>query len=180
MYLHGTLHKENINLSYLTQTNARIMMNIGDAVPPVMFKATNGVASTFDRYHGKWIIIYFYPKDATPGCTTQACDFRDNDKEFAFLNAVVFGVSRDSLSSHEKFKATQMLPFELISDPEETLCELFDVIKQKSMYGKQVMGIERSTFIIDPQGIVRHVARKVKAKGHVDDILSVLKSLVCQ
>lgn len=155
-------------------------MEIGDTVPLVVFKATSGIKTTLSHYYGKWLVIYFYPKDATPGCTTQACDFRDYDKEFAFLNAVILGVSRDSIASHEKFKATQMLPFDLISDQEETLCELFDVIKQKSMYGKQVMGIERSTFIIDPNGLVRYVARKVKAKGHVDDILGVLKSLISE
>lgn len=152
-------------------------MNVGDTVPPVLFKATSGIKTSFGHYLGKWVILYFYPKDATQGCTTQACDFRDNDKEFAFLNAVILGVSRDNLLSHEKFKTKQMLPFELISDLDETLCELFGVMKQKSMYGKQFMGIERSTFIIDPQGIVRYVARNVKARGHVDEILNVLKGL---
>lgn len=152
-------------------------MDIGDTVPPVLFKATSGVNSNFGHYYGNWLVIYFYPKDATPGCTLESCDFRDNDKEFAFLNAIVFGVSRDTLSSHEKFKSKQNLPFELISDPEETLCKLFDVIKKKSMYGKEVMGIERSTFLVDPKGVIRHVWRKVKVSGHIDEVLSVLKLL---
>lgn len=152
-------------------------MERGEAVPSVQFKATGGVNTTFERYHGQWLVIYFYPKDATPGCTTEGCDFRDHDKDFSYLNAVVFGVSRDTLASHEKFKLQQQFPFELISDPDETLCQLFDVMKMKSMYGKQVRGIERSTFIIDPQGIVRHVWRNVKVRDHVKDVLVVLTSL---
>lgn len=152
-------------------------MNIGDPVPPIQFKATSGIHTTFGHYHGAWLVIYFYPKDATSGCTTEGCDFRDYDKEFSFLNTTIFGVSRDSLSSHEKFKSKQDFPFELISDGDEMLCNAFDVIKQKSMYGKEYMGIERSTFIVDPQGIIRHIWRNVKVKGHVDEVLSVLKSL---
>lgn len=151
-------------------------MEIGHNVPPVQFKATNGINTTFDNYRGQWLVIYFYPKDATSGCTTEGCDFRDHEKDFSLLNATILGVSRDSLSSHEKFKANQYFPFELISDPEETLCQLFDVIKMKSMYGKEVRGIERSTFIIDPDGILRHVWRKVRVKGHVEEVLSVLNA----
>ncbi|MBA2648395.1 MAG: peroxiredoxin [Legionella sp.] len=152
-------------------------MNVGDKVPLIQFKATNGINTNLDQFHGQWLILYFYPKDATPGCTTQACDFRDNDKEFAFLNAIVLGVSRDKLTSHEKFKASKNLPFELISDPEEMLCESFDVIRMKSMYGKQVRGIERSTFIIDPKGILQHEWRKVTVDGHIEEVLVVLQSL---
>lgn len=152
-------------------------MDVGNQVPSVQFKATNGLNTTLEHYRGEWLVIYFYPKDATPGCTIEGCDFRDNEKAFALLNANIMGVSRDSLSSHEKFKANQNFPFELISDPEETLCQLFDVIKMKSMYGKQVRGIERSTFIIDPNGSVRHVWRKVNVKGHVEEVLNVLRSL---
>ena len=152
-------------------------MEIGNQVAPVQFKATNGLNPTFEHYRGEWLVIYFYPKDATPGCTIEGCDFRDHEKEFSLFNASIFGVSRDSLLSHEKFKANQNFPFELISDHDESLCQLFDVIKMKSMYGKQVRGIERSTFIIDPNGILRYVWRKVNVKGHVDEVLSVLKSL---
>ena len=152
-------------------------MEILKKVPTVQFQATNGVNTTFDRYHGQWLVIYFYPKDATPGCTIVGCEFRDLEKEFSFLNATIIGVSRDSLSSHEKFKAKQNFPFELISDSEETLCQLFDVIKTKSMYGKQVRGIERSTFIIDPNGLLRHIWRKVSVKDHVKDVLNELRTL---
>lgn len=104
-------------------------MEIGNQVPPVQFKATNGVNTTLDSYRGQWLVIYFYPKDATPGCTIEGCDFCDHEKDFSLLNATIMGVSRDGLSSHEKFKANQNFPFELISDPDETLCQLFDVIK---------------------------------------------------
>lgn len=152
-------------------------MEIGEKVPQIQFKATNGLNTTFEHYRGQWLIIYFYPKDATPGCTIEGCDFRDHEKEFSLFNATIVGVSRDSLSSHEKFKTKQNFPFELISDPEETLCQLFDVIKIKSMYGKQVKGIERSTFIIDPTGILRYVWRKVSVKDHVQEVLNKLKTL---
>jgi peroxiredoxin Q/BCP len=152
-------------------------MNVGDMVPSVLFKATSGLNTSFERLRGKWLVIYFYPKDATPGCTTEGCDFRDSDKAFSMLNTVVFGVSRDSLSSHELFKSKQSFPFELISDPDETLCGLFDVIKMKSMYGKSVRGIERSTFLVDPDGVIRYVWRKVQANGHVAAVLEMLQSL---
>jgi|TARA_R110002126_G_scaffold239409_1_gene382633 peroxiredoxin Q/BCP len=153
------------------------MINPGDNVPPMQFKATNGLTTTCEHYRGSWLILYFYPKDATPGCTTEGCDFRDNEKAFSLMNATIFGISRDSLASHEKFKTKQDFSFELISDPDETLCQAFDVIRMKSMYGKQVRGIERSTFLIDPQGIVRHTWRKVRVKDHVTDVLQVLRSL---
>ncbi len=152
-------------------------MDIGDKVPAIPFKATQDVDTTFERYRGEWVVLYFYPKDATPGCTTEGCDFRDNEKAFSLLNATILGVSRDSLKSHEKFKTKQNFPFELISDTDEALCEAFDVIKMKSMYGREVRGIERSTFIIDPNGIVQHVWRKVRVKGHVDEVLQALTAL---
>lgn len=152
-------------------------MEIGEKVPPLQFKATGGLITNLDRYQGHWLVIYFYPKDATTGCTTQGCDFRDLEKEFSFLNAIIFGVSRDSLASHERFKAKQNFAFDLISDAEESLCQAFDVIKKKSLYGKEYMGIERSTFILDPKGIVRHIWRNVKVKGHVEEVLAVLKTL---
>ena len=123
------------------------------------------------------MVLYFYPRDATPGCTIEGCDFRDHEKAFSLLNALILGVSRDSMTSHEKFKAKQSFPFDLISDTDEVLCEAFDVIKLKSMYGKQVRGIERSTFLIDPQGIVRYVWRKVRVKDHVDEVLQTLKNM---
>lgn len=151
-------------------------MNIGDSVADFEFTATNNLNAHLKDYKGELIILYFYPKDATPGCTTEGQDFRDAYSQFRDLNAQLFGVSRDSLKSHERFKEKQNFPFELISDSEEQLCHLFDVIKMKSMYGKQVRGIERSTFIIDKEGILRHEWRKVSVKGHVAEVLATLQS----
>ena len=122
-------------------------------------------------------MLYFYPKDATPGCTTQGQDFRDQYINFKSLNTEIFGISRDTLDSHNKFKGNQKFPFELITDTQEMLCQAFDVIKMKSMYGKQVRGIERSTFIIDPKGALRHEWRKVRVPGHVAKVLATLKEL---
>lgn len=146
-------------------------MNQGQKVPNVAFEATNNLHGHFADYQGQYLVLYFYPKDATPGCTTEGQDFSDAYSQFKALNAQIFGISRDSLKSHELFKAKYLFPFELISDSTEQLCQIFDVIKLKSMYGKQVRGIERSTFIIDPEGIVTHVWRKVKVKNHVADVL---------
>lgn len=150
-------------------------MNIGDSLPNFSFTATNGVNAHLNDYQGQYLVLYFYPKDATPGCTTEGQDFRDAYPQFQTLNVQIFGISRDSLKSHENFKAKQNFPFELISDSEEQLCQLFDVIKMKSMYGKQVRGIERSTFIIDPQGKLAHEWRKVSVAGHVDAVLAFFK-----
>lgn len=152
-------------------------MKINDVVPNFEFKATNNLTAHLNDYQGQTIVLYFYPKDATPGCTTEGQDFRDAYPQFKTLNAQIFGISRDSLKSHEHFKAKQNFPFELISDNEEHLCQLFDVIKMKSMYGKQVRGIERSTFIIDGKGVLKHEWRKVSVKGHVEEVLNTLKSL---
>lgn len=151
-------------------------MNIGDLVVSNTFIATNGLETTFDKYRGQWIILYFYPKDATSGCTLEGQAFRDKYADFLAHNANVFGVSRDSLKSHANFKEKQCFPFELISDSDEKLCALFRVIKMKSMYGKQYLGIERSTFLIDPEGIIRHVWRNVKVKGHVEEVFDTLLS----
>ena len=151
-------------------------MNINDQVPNFTFKATNNLNAHLNDYKGQFIVLYFYPKDSTPGCTTEGQDFRDAYPQFQALNAQIFGISRDSLNSHGNFKAKQNFPFELISDPDEQLCQLFDVIKMKSMYGKQVRGIERSTFIIDGAGVLKHQWRKVSVKGHVEEVLRVLKS----
>lgn len=152
-------------------------MNLGEVVPNFGFHATNNLNANLNDFLQNYVVIYFYPKDATPGCTLEGQDFRDAYPQFIALHAHVFGVSRDSLKSHEKFKANQQLPFDLISDTDEQLCTLFDVIKMKSMYGKQVRGIERSTFIIDKQGQLAHEWRKVSVKGHVDDVLNILKKL---
>ena len=126
---------------------------------------------------GKKVVLYFYPKDATPGCTTEAQQFRDLHAKFVKAGAVILGVSRDSLKSHENFKAKQALPFELLSDTEETLCNQFGVIKMKNMYGKQVRGIERSTFLIDGKGVLRQEWRGLKADGHAQAVLEAVLKL---
>jgi thioredoxin-dependent peroxiredoxin len=152
-------------------------MNLGQTVPNFEFLATNNLNGQLQDYRGHPIILYFYPKDATPGCTTEGQDFRDAYPKFQALNAHIFGISRDSLKSHEQFKAKQQFPFELISDADEALCQLFDVIKMKSMYGKQVRGIERSTFLIDGNGVLVFEWRKVGVKGHIEAVLSAVKAL---
>ncbi|MDP3562351.1 MAG: peroxiredoxin [Legionellaceae bacterium] len=152
-------------------------MNLNEVVPSCPFNATNGLQANLNDYHGKWVILYFYPKDATSGCTLEGQDFRDMYSDFIAHNAVVFGVSRDSLKSHENFKAKQQFPFELISDSEETLCNLFAVMKLKSIYGREYYGIERSTFLIDPHGVIKKVWRNVKVTGHVADVLETLHNV---
>ena len=123
------------------------------------------------------MVLYFYPKDSTPGCTREGQDFRDNYAKFKRAGAEIVGVSRDSLKSHENFKAKQEFPFELMSDKDEELCQVFDVIKMKNMYGKQVRGIERSTFLIDKNGVLQHEWRKVKVDGHADEVLKAVKEI---
>lgn len=126
---------------------------------------------------GHNIVIYFYPKDNTPGCTTEGQTFRDLYKEFQKANTLIYGVSKDSLKSHENFKAKQDFPFELVSDPQEKLCKLFDVIKLKKLYGKEYFGIERSTFLLDKAGILRQEWRKVKVAGHAEEVLKAAQAL---
>lgn len=150
-------------------------MDIGQELPDFTFNATSNISAKLSDYKGQTLILYFYPKDATPGCTSEGQDFSAAYSQFQQLNAQIFGISRDSLKSHENFKSKQQFPFELISDSEGQLCQLFDVIKMKSMYGKQVRGIERSTFIIDPEGRLKQQWRKVSVKGHVDEVLNSLK-----
>jgi len=132
---------------------------------------TNDKTFTLSDYAGKNIVLYFYPKDNTPGCTTESIAFRDLHSQFQTANTEVFGLSRDNLRSHENFKSKLGLPFELISDPDEIICTLFDVMKMKSMYGKQVRGIERSTFLIDAKGQIMKEWRAVKVAGHVNEVL---------
>ena len=126
---------------------------------------------------GKNLVIYFYPKDSTPGCTTEGQDFRDNYKTFKKLNTDILGVSRDSVKSHENFKQKQSFPFELLSDPEEIMCKDFDVMKLKSMYGREYIGVDRSTFIVNAEGKVVKVWRGVKVKGHVAEVLEAVEEL---
>ena len=152
-------------------------LTLGDALPSLLVQATSGKTIDLATLTGKNVLIYFYPKDATPGCTTEAQDFRDLMPEFAQLNCEIFGVSRDSLNSHEKFKANECLPFELLSDVDEALCQAFDVIKMKNMYGKNVMGVERSTFLFNAQGQLQQEWRKVKAQGHAAIVLAALQQL---
>ena len=125
-------------------------------------QATSGQAISLSELKGQQVVIYFYPKDSTPGCTTEGQDFRDHYAQFQAANTLVFGVSRDSLKSHENFKAKQSFPFELISDKDESLCQLFDVIKLKKLYGKEYLGVDRSTFLIDKEGVLRHEWRGLK------------------
>ena len=139
--------------------------------------ATSGQTISLANLKGKQVVIYFDPQDSTPGCTTQGQGFRDQLEAFKAANTEVFGVSRDSLKSHENFKAKQAFTFELISDKEEALCQLFDVIKLKKLYGKEYMGVDRSTFLIDKDGVLRQEWRGVKVPGHVDAVLAAAQAL---
>ncbi|WP_095080355.1 peroxiredoxin [Pseudomonas sp. Irchel s3h17] len=139
--------------------------------------ATSGQTISLAALKGKQAVIYFYPKDSTPGCTTEGQGFRDQYAQFQDANTEVFGVSRDSLKSHENFKCKQAFPFELISDKDEALCQLFDVIKLKKLYGKEYMGVDRSTFLIDKNGVLRQEWRGVKVPGHVDAVLAAAQAL---
>ena len=145
-------------------------------VPDFTAPATGGELSLSDL-RGRKLVLYFYPKDNTPGCTTESLQFRDLYPAFQKAGAEIVGVSRDSLRSHDNFKAKLELPFALISDADEALCRLFDVIKMKKMYGKEVRGIERSTFLIDAGGVLRQAWRGIKVPGHVDDVLSAVQAL---
>ena len=150
---------------------------VGKAVPDFTLTATGGSDVKLGNLKGRKVVLYFYPKDDTPGCTTESCDFRDHHAAFRKAGAVILGVSRDSLSSHEKFKARHEFPFDLLADGDEKLCKLFDVIREKNLYGKTVLGIERSTFLIDGTGVLRREWRKVKVDGHVAEVLEAVKAL---
>ncbi len=152
-------------------------IHIGDAVTDFVALSTGDKSINLSDYLGRYVVIYFYPKDNTPGCTQEGIAFRDAYEKFTDLNAVILGVSRDSIRMHEGFKAKQAFPFDLLSDADEALCTLFDVIKMKAMYGKQVRGIERSTFLIDPNGLLIHEWRKVKVKNHCEDVLTILSKV---
>ena len=150
-------------------------INLKNKVPDFKLEGTNNLSFTLSNFIGKYIIIYFYPKDSTPGCTNEGIDFKDNINKFKKLNVEVFGVSRDTIKSHENFKSKHNFPFELLSDPEEIACNLFGVMKMKNMYGKKVRGIERSTFLLSPEGRLINEWRGVKVNGHIEEILEVLK-----
>ncbi|HRF04644.1 peroxiredoxin [Accumulibacter sp.] len=150
---------------------------IDQTVADFSLPATGGQPFTLSACQGSTVVLYFYPKDNTPGCTSEAQQFRDLHPQFVAAGAIVAGVSRDSIRSHENFKAKQELPFALISDVDELLCTRFSVIKMKSMYGKQVRGIERSTFVIDGKGVLRHEWRGLKVAGHAQQVLDFVAQL---
>ena len=150
----------------------------GKKMPKFKASATSEKEISSADFENKNLVIYFYPKDSTPGCTTEGQDFRDNYKKFKKLNTEILGVSRDSIKSHENFKAKQSFPFELLSDPDEKVCKAFDVMKMKSMYGREYIGVDRSTFLINEKGKVVREWRSVKVKGHVDEVLESVKNLL--
>ncbi len=149
----------------------------GKKCPKFSAEATSEQVISNQTYKDKNVVIYFYPKDSTPGCTTEGQEFRDNYKKFKKYNTEILGVSRESIKSHENFKSKQNFPFELLSDPDEKVCKAFDVMKMKSMYGRQYMGVDRSTFIVNDQGKIIKEWRAVKVKGHVQEVLETVEKL---
>jgi peroxiredoxin Q/BCP len=149
--------------------------SIGAKVPEFVLPSTSGQDFSLKDFKGRKVVLYFYPKDSTPGCTTEGLEFSKLIKDFRKQKTEVFGISRDSLKSHDQFKCKQDFQFELLSDSDEVACGIFDVIKEKNMYGKKVLGIERSTFLIDKDGVLVNEWRKVKAQGHAAEVLQVLK-----
>lgn len=167
-----------IYLKSTIEQGARIMaVVVNKLIPEFEAIATGGVKVTNQSHQGQTLILYFYPKDNTPGCTTEAMQFRDKYKDFVKAGAEVFGVSRDNMKSHDDFKGKLELPFELIADTEEKMCHMFGVVKNKIMYGKKVKGIERSTFLIGPTGILLQEWRGLKVPGHVEEVLKAVKVL---
>jgi peroxiredoxin Q/BCP len=150
------------------------MLNPGDTLPDLEVALADGSRKHLSEFSGQWLGLYFYPKDNTPGCTLEAQDFRDRAPQFEAANALILGVSRDTLRSHQNFADKHCLPFPLISDPDEALCQAFGVIREKNMYGRKVMGIERSTFLIDPQQRIVQAWRKVRVPGHAEAVLAAL------
>jgi len=153
------------------------MLAIGKKVNNFTAPATGDRNISLSDFKGKNLVIYFYPKDSTPGCTLEGQNFRDLYPQFQKADTEILGVSRDSLKSHENFRAKQCFPFELLSDADETLCRQFDVIHEKNMYGRKVMGVVRSTFLIDAKGVLRAEWRKVSVKGHADEVLAAAQAL---
>ena len=150
---------------------------IGKKAPNFNLPATGDKKLSLKDFKGKHLVIYFYPKDATPGCTTEGQNFRDAFNKFKNANCSILGVSKDSIKSHEKFKEKQAFPFDFLSDEDEEMCKAYDVIKLKKLYGREYMGIERSTFLIDANGKLKKEWRKIKVKGHVDEVLAEVKAL---
>lgn len=152
-------------------------VQVGQPVPDFKLPASNGKDVSLSDFKGKKVVLYFYPKDMTPGCTTESCDFRDANSQFGEYNTEVIGISPDDLQSHAKFIDTYQLPFLLLADTEQTVSELFGVWKEKNMFGNKYMGIERSTFLIDEEGKLAKEWRNVKVDGHVDEVLETVKAL---
>lgn len=150
-------------------------IEVGKKAPDFALQNQDGETVRLSDYAGKRVVLYFYPKDMTPGCTNQACDFRDNYEQFKDLNTVILGVSPDPIERHQKFIDKHELPFPLLADTEQEVAKLYDVWKLKKMFGKEFYGIERSTFIIDEEGIVRKIWRKVRVKGHIDETIQFIK-----
>ncbi|SVE38642.1 uncharacterized protein METZ01_LOCUS491496 [marine metagenome] len=150
---------------------------IGEKAPVFKGKNTGPNVVDLSKLKGKKVVLYFYPKDNTPGCTTEGQNFRDLHQEFVNENTLIFGLSRESIKSHENFIEKQSFPFDLISDPDEKICKQYDVIKEKSMYGRKYMGIERSTFLIDEKGVLIQEWRKVKVTGHAEEVLTTIKNI---
>lgn len=150
---------------------------VGAPAPNFDTASTAGGQQTLGALAGSRLVLYFYPKDNTSGCTLEGQNFRDLHDQFGAANAVILGVSRESIRSHGNFRAKHDFPFDLLSDPDETLCNAYGVIKEKSMYGRKYMGIERSTFLIDEEGVLRREWRKVKVKGHAEEVLEAVRSL---
>ncbi len=152
-------------------------IKIGQTMPMCEIPATSNLTFSPKAYQGKKLVLYFYPKDSTPGCTVEAGEFRDHIDAFNQANALVVGVSRDNLRSHENFRQKLGLPFELVADTEEKLCTIFNVIKMKNMYGKQVRGVDRSTFLFDSKGFLQKEWRGIKVTGHVAEVLTAAKAM---
>ena len=165
------------NYNHFRQGLISMAVVVNKLLPEFEANATSGIKVSNQSHLGKVVVLYFYPKDNTPGCTTEAMQFRDHYKDFVDAGATVFGVSRDNMRSHDEFKAKLELPFELIADTEEKMCHMFGVVKNKIMYGKKVKGIERSTFLIGADGMLKEEWRGLKVPGHVDDVLQAVKGL---
>jgi peroxiredoxin Q/BCP len=156
------------------------MLDVGDKIPDLPLALSSGSTTRLADHRGQWLVLYFYPKDSTPGCTTEGLDFNALLPKFRKLGATVLGVSRDSLRSHQNFCTKQGFKFDLVSDPDETLCKAFGVIKPKKLYGRDYVGVERSTFLIDPDGVIAQSWRPVKVPGHAEAVLEALKAAATQ
>ena len=150
------------------------MLEVGKKAPSFKLKNQDGKIVSLDDLKGKKVILYFYPKDDTPGCTREACNFRDDLPEFTGLNAVILGVSPDTVESHKKFKVKYSIPFDLLADADKAVCELYEVWKEKNNYGKKLMGVERTTYIIDEKGVIKKIFNKVKVDGHNEELKAAL------